>query len=163
MKDEENENARQDNRFVLDSFALLAYLEDEPGASEVEQILEAARHSEAQVWMPVINLGEVLYITEREQSLEAAQTALAAIDQLAIEVVEADRSLTLEAAHVKAHRPLSYADAFVVALALQKGAEVVTGDPEFRQAEEQIAILRHTSSRERAAERHRVRRLTQNA
>ena len=60
--------------------------------------------------------------------------------RLAIEVVEADRSLTLEAAHLKAHRPLSYADAFVVALALQKGAEIVTGDPEFRQVEEQISI-----------------------
>ena len=72
--------------------------------------------------------------------MEAAQTALAAVDQLAIEIVEVDRSLALEAAHVKAHHSLSYADAFVVALALQMGAKVVTGDPEFRQAEESVAV-----------------------
>lgn len=140
MNDEENGNARQDARFVLDSFALLAYLEDEPGAREVEQLLAAANQGEARVWMPVVNLGEVLYITEREQSLEVAQTVLAAVDQLSIEIIEADRSLTLEAAHVKAHHLLSYADAFVVALARQKGAEVVTGDPEFREVEEQVAV-----------------------
>lgn len=140
MNDEKNDSVRPHARFVLDSFALLTYLEDESGSNEVEGILEAARQGRAQVWMSVISLGEVLYITEREQSLEAAQIALAAVDQVAIEMVEADRSLTLEAAHVKAHHSLSYADAFVVALALQKGAEVVTGDPEFKQAEERVTV-----------------------
>jgi predicted nucleic acid-binding protein len=91
--------------------------------------------------MPVTSLGEILYITEREQSLEAAHSALAAVDQLPIEVTEAGRALTLEAAHVKAHHTLSYADAFVVALAQQRDARVVTGDPEFRQAEERVAVV----------------------
>lgn len=32
-----------DKAYVLDSFALLAYLQDEPGAGEVEKILRAAQ------------------------------------------------------------------------------------------------------------------------
>jgi PIN domain nuclease of toxin-antitoxin system len=103
--------------YVLDSCAILAYMEDEPGADEVAEILAAAAAGAAQVWMPVANLGEVLYIIEREQTLQAAQAALSAIDQLPITVIPADRALALGAAHFKAHHRLSYADASVVALA----------------------------------------------
>ncbi|MEE9133579.1 MAG: type II toxin-antitoxin system VapC family toxin [Gemmatimonadota bacterium] len=107
---------RNNARYVLDSFALLAYLEDERGAEEVEEILSAADEGRARVWMCAINLGEVLYVTEREESLEAAQRVVAIVDQLPIEVVDPERALTFTAAHVKAHHSISYADAFAVAL-----------------------------------------------
>jgi ribonuclease VapC len=90
--------------------------------------------------MSVVNLGEAAYITEREQSLEAAQALLAAFDQLSIKLVDADRTLALDAAHVKAHQRVSYADAFVVALARRLDAVVVTGDPEFGQVEQLVPV-----------------------
>ncbi|MBN2449526.1 MAG: type II toxin-antitoxin system VapC family toxin [Lentisphaeria bacterium] len=127
-------------RYILDSFAFLAYLQDEPGAAEVERLLAAAARGEAEVAMSVVNLGEAAYITEREQSLEAAQGMLAAFDQLSIRLVDADRALALDAAHVKAHQRLSYADAFVVALARCLDAVVVTGDPEFGQVEQLVPV-----------------------
>jgi predicted nucleic acid-binding protein len=46
----------------------------------------------------------------------------------------------MEAAHIKAHRAVSYADAFVVALAQQHGAHVVTGDPEFKMVEDLVSV-----------------------
>jgi ribonuclease VapC len=128
------------DRYVLDSFALLAYLQDEAGAADVEQILLAAAAGEAAAAMTVVNLGEALYITEREQSIEAAQALLAAFDQLPITLTEVDRTLALEAAHVKAQQRISYADAFVVALARRLVAVVVTGDPEFAQVEPLVAV-----------------------
>lgn len=128
------------DRYVLDSFALLAYLQDEAGAADVEQILLAAADGEASAAMSVVNLGEAVYITEREQSIEAAQALLAAFDQLPITLTEADRALALEAAHVKAQQRLSYADAFVVALARRLDAVAVTGDPEFAQVEHLVAV-----------------------
>ena len=118
-------------RYVLDSFALLAYLEDESGADEVQEILAAAQASRAEVWICSINLGEVVYITEREASLEAAQAVLALVDQLPIVVVDPGRSLTLSAAHIKAQHAISYADAVAMALAQELDGHVVTGDPEF--------------------------------
>jgi ribonuclease VapC len=124
----------------LDSFAVLAYLGDEAGASEVEQILEAAAKDRAQVWMSVINLGEVLYTVEREAGFEAAQRAAAIVDQLPVRIMDADQALTFSAAHVKANHTLAYADAFAVALAREMRGQVVTGDPEFRQVESLVRV-----------------------
>jgi ribonuclease VapC len=119
-------------RYVLDSYALLAYLEAETGYQQVKEILAQAHRCEVDVLMCVVNYGEVLYITEREQGLSAARKAIAAIDQLPIVICDANRSLTFSAAHIKAHYPLSYADTFVVALAQAHHAWVLTGDSEFR-------------------------------
>ncbi len=127
-------------RYVLDSFAVLAYLEAEAGADRVNAVLAAARQGEALAWMSIVNYGEVVYITEREQGLFAAQRAIAALDQLPITVVDANRELTLAAAKIKAHHSISYADSFAVALARLHRATVLTGDPEFRKVEEMISI-----------------------
>lgn len=139
------------SRLVLDSFALLAYLEGEAAAGDVEDVLNLGRRQHADIWMSVVNLGEVLYITEREQSLQAAQIALAAVDQLPIALVDADRLLTLDAAHVKAHHSIAYADAFAVSLAMKHDAAIVTGDPEFEKVESLVPVYwipqRHTASR----------------
>jgi predicted nucleic acid-binding protein len=48
-----------------------------------------------------------------------------------LQLIEVTRDLLLEAAHIKANHPLSYAGAFVVAAALRHTALVLTGDPEF--------------------------------
>ncbi len=133
-------SAARPDRFVFDSFALLAYLQDEPGGAAVEELLEAAASGRARVWLSIVNFGEVLYVVERVRGLEEAHRAAAAIDSLPIRVVDADRELTFAAAHVKANRPLAYADAFAAALSLRTGGAVVTGDPEFRRVEDLVPI-----------------------
>jgi predicted nucleic acid-binding protein len=127
-------------RYVLDSFALLAYFGAEPGGPRVQALLAAATAEQVDVCLSIINYGELIYVTEREQGVFAARRAIAAVDQLPVTVVDADRRLTFAAAHVKAHHRLSYADAFAVALAQQMQATLVTGDPEFRAVEHVIAI-----------------------
>ena len=125
--------------YILDSFALLAFLEGEPSADRIRVILQAAQEERALVYLSVINLGEVLYITERERSLVIAQQVLAAIEQLPLELLEASQTRVLAAAHIKANYPISYADAFAVAAAQEFQATVVTGDPEFAKV---TAIIR---------------------
>jgi ribonuclease VapC len=115
----------------LDSFALLAYLDDEPGKERVLQLLTQADSRKCRLVMCLVNLGEVLYIVERERGLALAQSVLALVESLPIELLEASRDLVLDAAHVKAHHALSYADAFAVATAMRERAIVLTGDPEF--------------------------------
>lgn len=68
------------------------------------------------------------------------QLALETIEALPISVIDIDRDITLAAANVKAHLPISYADCFVIALAQRLEAIVVTGDPEFRQVESLVEI-----------------------
>lgn len=117
--------------YVLDSYALLAYFEAEPGSRRVRELLEAAKDGSCHLYMCVVNLGEVIYIVERERGLPKAQEALARIDELPVEIVDADRTLTLAAAHLKMDCPIAYADCFAAALAQLKNATLVTGDPEF--------------------------------
>ena len=128
-------------RYVLDSFALLAFLADEPGAGTVREILEYGQRHSGSLWISVINLGECLYIIEREQGLPAAHRAIAAIRQLPVKEMIADQGRTFAAAHIKANHKLSFADAFAVALAQEKSATVVTGDPEFSHIEPLIPVL----------------------
>ena len=125
--------------YILDSFALLAFLEGKPSADRIRVILQAAQEERAPVYLSVINLGEVLYITERERSLVIAQQVLAAIEQLPLKLLEASQTRVLAAAHIKANYPISYADAFAVAAAQEFQATVVTGDPKFAKV---TAIIR---------------------
>ena len=83
------------------------------------------------LYMSVVNLGEVIYITERERGLAKAQLVLARIDELPVNVIDADRRCSLTAAHIKAHWPIAYADCYAAALCQMIDAVLVTGDPEF--------------------------------
>jgi predicted nucleic acid-binding protein len=117
--------------FILDSFAVLAYLAGEPGMSRVQEVLEAAVRGEHRTGLSWINLGEVLYITEREVGLAQAQAVLAAIEQLPIQFLDVTKERVLAAAHIKANYRVAYADAFAIAAAKELGGTVLTGDPEY--------------------------------
>lgn len=126
--------------FILDSYALLAYLGGEAGEGRVKEILHAAALGESRAFMSLINLGEVIYITERERGLVKAQEVLAMVEQLPIEVFPVDRQTVLAAAHIKAQYPVANVDAFVVAAAQAHDGVVLTGDPEFNAAKDIVRI-----------------------
>ncbi len=117
--------------YVLDSFAILAYLGNEEGADKVEEIIDKAEKGEIKLFMNYVNLGEVYYIVAREFGMAKANEAVAIVKRLPIEFVEVNESLALTAGRIKAMHSLSYADAFVVATAIDKKGIIVTGDREF--------------------------------
>ena len=125
---------------VLDSFAVLAYLQAEKGAQQVKELLHQAANGQLSVQMTVINLGEVYYITSRVYGQERAEEVLAMLKHLPIKLVVADEELTIEASRIKAKHPLSYSDAFAVALAQRHGVSVVTGDLEFSCVENLVSV-----------------------
>jgi len=126
--------------YVLDSHALITYLEGETGDEQVMELLEQAAGGKCELLMSVVNLGEVLYIVERERGLHQVHKTLARIDELAIGVIHADRHLTFAAAHLKAQHPVAYADCFAAAMAKLYEAELVTGDKEFKILEHEVKI-----------------------
>ena len=126
--------------YVLDSFALLAYLGGEVGEGRVKEILHDASRGESRAFLTLINLGEVVYITEKERGLAKAQEVLAIIEQLPIEILSIDRQVVLEAAHVKANYPVAYADAFAITAAQANDCVLVTGDPEFEAVKDFVRI-----------------------
>ncbi|HET8640082.1 MAG TPA: type II toxin-antitoxin system VapC family toxin [Solirubrobacterales bacterium] len=109
---------------VLDSWALLAYLKDEDSADRVE-----SAWLEEGATICSVNLGEVLYIRMRGDGKDLAAADIDRVRQR-LDVLDPDWPLVSEAAGIKAHGGLSYADAFCVATALRVDAPLWTGDPE---------------------------------
>lgn len=126
--------------YVLDAFAFMAYLENEPGASRIESMLKDVHEGKAHAYISIINLGEVIYNTERRYGLAKAQDTLALIQRMPVEVLPADDQTVLAAAHIKANHPISYADAFVVVAAQKLSGIIMTGDPEFQDITELAQI-----------------------
>jgi len=127
---------------VLDSWALIAFFEDEPAADEVEEILAQGSREKHRLFLTSINWAEVYYSTMREVSKDVAEEHAQVIANLPIEIVGIgdDLKLARQAAIYKATYRLSLADAFAAALAKEKKAELVTGDPEFEALEKEIKI-----------------------
>jgi len=127
--------------YVLDSFALLAYFQAEPGGAEVRNLLKKASAEKAAAFLSVINLGEIIYITERKLGRDTSENTLKDIFRLPIQLAEANMDRILSAAHIKAQYAISYADAFVVSLAQELKATIATADPEFKKVESLTNIL----------------------
>jgi len=127
---------------VLDSWALIAFFEDEPAADDVEKLLQQAADEKHKLLMSVVNWGEVYYSTMRAVSQEAAEQTAQEIAALPIDIigVSDDLALAKQAAIFKATHKMSYADCFAAALAKLKNAELVTGEPEFKAVEKEIKI-----------------------
>ena len=126
--------------YVLDSFALLAYFQAEAGGAKVKDILKQAKMGEVVTSLSLINLGEIIYITGRKLSNDRAKEILLDILLLPIQLAEVTMDRVLAAAQIKTQYPISYADAFAVALAQELNATIVTGDPEFKQVESIVKL-----------------------
>ncbi len=126
---------------VLDSWALLCYLEREPGYEKIIDLFERAVEFSRPLLMCIVNWGEVYYQVARRFGEQKAQEIEKLIQTLPIALVEADKELTREAARVKATKRMAYADCFAVALARLKKAELYIGDPEFKAVEKDIKVV----------------------
>ena len=127
---------------VLDSWALVAFFEDEPAANAVEELLYQAAQGKHKLYLCVVNWGEIYYCTMRKVSQAEAEVRALEISSLPIEIVGVgdDLKLTRQASILKAAHRISYADAFAAALAKEKKAELVTGDPELKLLEKELKI-----------------------
>ena len=125
---------------MLDSFALLAFLNKESGFDKVRSLLREAERSSEPLLMNEINIGEVYYITAKDRSFALADDFLRRLETLPIQAVGNSFGHVLEAARLKARFPVSYADAFAAATAMRMDAVIVTGDPEFRRVEHLVTV-----------------------
>ena len=125
---------------VLDSHALMAFFQDEPGADFVRGLIHKAMETDTNLLMSIVNLGEVWYAIARTNSPEIADQYINEIKGMGIEIVEADWTLPRQAAVFKSGGNISYADCFAAALAKVKKAELVTGDKEFKPLDGEIKI-----------------------
>ncbi|HEY2646446.1 MAG TPA: type II toxin-antitoxin system VapC family toxin, partial [Candidatus Acidoferrales bacterium] len=127
-------------RMVLDASALISLLEDRSGGEVVEELLAESVNGKTELFMSVVNWGEVFYSTWRVHGQDAARQIAAEISQFPVQVMDADLDLTKSAAALHAKFNLPYADCFAAALSKICKAELVTADHDFTMVQKEIKI-----------------------
>ena len=126
---------------VLDTWAIIAFYEDEPAGRRVSDVIADANEHGIPLWMSVVNAGEVWYVIARRTSGAEADATISELVSLGIRLDNAEWKSSRQAALFKSKHAMSYANAFAAALAFQKNAHIVTGDQEFKQVEKDISIV----------------------
>lgn len=125
---------------VFDSWAVIAFLEDEPAADNVEKILVEAIQTKVPLLITTVNLGEIWYSVARNRTDDDGDAAHEQLLRMGFEIVDADWQITRQAAVFKSKYKLAYANCFAAALAKTRETQVVTGDQEFSQLDREIKI-----------------------
>ena len=128
-------------RYVLDANALSGFFEDREGtAARIERLLSEALSQSLPLLMSAVNWGEVFYIAWRRHGEAFAHQAEARLRELPIWVIAADRERASRAGALKQRHGLGYADAFAAELAIERGAWLVTADPEFQKIGKALSV-----------------------
>lgn len=126
---------------VLDSYAVICYLDKEPGAETVAGLFSQCVDRNRSALLSVVNWGEVIYHAQRVGGELMVQRLENAMRSLPIELVEITQELARAAALLKASHKLAYADCFAAALAKLTKGELATGDKEFKTVANEIRII----------------------
>ncbi|MBF0386685.1 MAG: type II toxin-antitoxin system VapC family toxin [Candidatus Omnitrophica bacterium] len=116
---------------VLDTSAILAYVQDEPGSARVGALLKEALNEHRKIFISFATMSEVYYIVCQKNGLAAARKLVVLLKELPVTIVHSNERITLAAGRIKATCRLSFADAFIAATALETKALLVHKDPEF--------------------------------
>ncbi len=128
-------------RYVLDANALIAFFEERRGsAQKVRHLLSEAARLDAPLLMSAVNWGEVFYMEWRYRGEAKAWEAEATLQEMPVTVISVDRERASRAGALKLKHGLGYADAFAAELAIERGAWLVTADPEFSKVGKGLAV-----------------------
>jgi predicted nucleic acid-binding protein len=128
-------------RYVLDANAMVGFFEDRAiVADKVEQLLLNALSLDLPLLISAVNWGEVFYVEWKYRGETKARQAAARLHEMPITIVPADFERATRAAALKQKHNLPYADAFAAELAIERGAWLVTADPEFSKLEKALSV-----------------------
>jgi predicted nucleic acid-binding protein len=126
---------------VLDANALFGFFEARRGAAQkVRQLFDEARRQDVPLLMSAVTWGEVFYIQWRWHGEAKARETEAMLKELPIAVIAVDQERASRAGGLKQKHSLGYADAFAAELAIERGAWLVTADPEFSNVGKALSV-----------------------
>lgn len=128
-------------RYVLDANALVGLFEDREGtAARVDRLLQQGQQQNAPLLMSTVNWGEVFYVVWKRHGENKARQAQTTVSDMPIVFVAVDFDRATRAAAIKQKHNLGYADAFAAELAIDRGAWLVTADPEFSKLGKMLSV-----------------------
>ncbi|MBI3035742.1 PIN domain-containing protein [Candidatus Woesearchaeota archaeon] len=127
------------NRFVIDSFAWIEYLDGSEKGNKVAEIVEA---KENEIFTSSATVGEI--ISKVLRGNKNIEIALNHINNLST-VIGITQEMGIAAGHIhfeakKKNKNFGMLDAFVAATARKIGAKILTGDPDFKNFKEAVMI-----------------------
>ena len=123
--------------YVLDSSALLRYIDDEPGTDRMWEILASCASNQAEIFISAIQWGEVAGKLRARLGPSREIPVMASLLPSEAEVVPATGQRAIRAAILRVDRALAYADGFAMELAMESGSRVlVTADYGFKAVED---------------------------
>ncbi|ABQ24385.1 type II toxin-antitoxin system VapC family toxin [Geotalea uraniireducens] len=129
------------SKLLFDSFALLRFFQKETGGEKVRDLLKEAIAQQTPCLINAINLGEIIYITQRRLGEQKKLEVFIHIQRIGFTILPCPNDLVFRAAELKARYPISYADAFALASAMEHSADLITGDPEFKMVEHLVNVI----------------------
>lgn len=127
--------------YVLDSSALLRYLDDEAGAARIAEIIKGHLAGRCEAIISALHWGEIAGITCKLHGKRAMELVLSRLSAFGLQVVPADADRAVGAALIKLKKGVPYVDAFGLELAASAGERVfVTADFDFKPASRDVTI-----------------------
>lgn len=127
--------------YVLDASAALDFVEDGPGAEQIEQLFKQAQGNDTPLLMSVLNWGEVFYHSWQRRGEESAKSLMAGLSRLPIELVPVDLSQSLKAGEFKVVHKIPYVDCVAAALSVLRQSTLVTADRDFEKLGRHFPVL----------------------
>ena len=127
--------------YVLDSSAILRYLDGEAGSGRVAEVIKGHLAGRWNAVISAIHWGEVAGITCKVHGQAAVDLVLSRLLAFTLELVPATPDRAVRAALIKVSRKIPYADAFGVELAAESPDHIlVTADFDLKPAAHAVKI-----------------------
>jgi predicted nucleic acid-binding protein len=128
--------------YIIDSGAIIAFLFEEGGSDEINQILQEIIEKKASGIIPAINYGEILYVMGKAlTSSELICLKNDLKDSFNLKIILPGVDDFEIAADYKLEGGISYADCFLLVEAEKRKGLIVTKDKEFKKFEKRFNIL----------------------
>jgi predicted nucleic acid-binding protein len=127
--------------YVLDSSAILRYLNGEAGADRMSEIIKDHLAGRCEAVICSLHWGEVAGQTCKQRGTKAMELVLSRLSALGVQVVPVDAGRAARAALIKLKTAVPYVDAFGVELTAESRERVfVTADFDFKAANRNVKI-----------------------
>ena len=127
--------------FVLDSSAVIRYIDNEAGGDRVNAIFKACVKRQAEVCLSAVQWGEVAGNLRTRFGASQQKRILDSLIPMEVEIVPVSAERAVRAAELRVDRSISYADAFALDLAMDSADRVlVTADNDFKKVDDMARI-----------------------
>jgi predicted nucleic acid-binding protein len=127
--------------FVLDSSAVLRYIDSEAGADRVNAIFKTCVKGEARMCIPAPQWGEVSGELRKKLGATGGMRVLESLLPFELDVIPATAERAVHAAALRVDRKIPFADAFGLDLAMDSTDHIlITADYDFKDVADMARI-----------------------